>query len=145
MVAHVQRLLDAGRSALLQPYLSRIDIEGETALMFFAGRFDHAVRKGPLLAPGGAPTSALFAAETIVPREPGRDELRVAEQALAAIPLGIPLYARIDLIRGDDGAPCLLELELTEPSLYFNYAPGSAERFAGEVLRCAARLSSRSS
>ena len=144
-VAQVQRLLDAGRSVLLQPYLSRVDTDGETALMFFGGRFSHAIRKGALLAPSGAPTSGLFAAEKIAARQPGSDELHVAEQALAAIPLGIPLYARVDLIRGDDGAPCLLELELTEPSLFFNHAPGAAQRFAGEVLRCAERLASHSS
>ena len=49
-------------------------------------------------------------------------------------------YARIDLIRAENGTPQLLELELTEPSLFFAHAPGSAERFAATVL--AARLSS---
>jgi len=133
-VAHVRRLLDAHRSVLLQPYLERVDRDGETALMFFEGRFSHAIRKGPLLPPGGTATTGLFAAETITPRVPGADEMRVAEQVVAAIPFGTPLYARIDLIRGDKGAPCLLELELTEPSLFFGHAAESAEKFAGAVL-----------
>jgi O-ureido-D-serine cyclo-ligase len=134
-VAHAQRLLDAHRSVLLQPYLSRVDQDGETALMFFEGKFSHAIRKGPLLPPGGAATTGLFAAETITPRVPGSDELRLAEQVVAAIPLGLPLYARVDLIRDDAGAPRLLELELTEPSLFFAQAAGSAERFTAAALR----------
>ena len=133
-VAHAKRLLDARRSVLLQPYLGRVDKQGETALMFFEGRFSHAIRKGPLLPPGGAATAALFAAESITPRVPGDDEMRLAEKVVSVVPFGTPLYARIDLIRDDAGAPCLLELEMTEPSLFFVHAAGSAERFAEAVL-----------
>jgi hypothetical protein len=76
----------------------------------------------------------LFAAEHITPRTPEPDELRVAERLLAAMPFETPVYARVDLIRDGDRAPLLLELELTEPSLFFAYAPGAAERFAATVL-----------
>jgi O-ureido-D-serine cyclo-ligase len=134
-VAHLKRLLDANRSVLLQPYLERVDRDGETAMMFFEGQFSHAIRKGPLLPPGGSATKGLFAPETITPRVPGADEMRVAERAIAAIPCGAPLYARVDLIRDDKGSPCLLELELTEPSLFFAHAAESADRFAAAVLR----------
>lgn len=134
-VAHATRLLGANRSVLLQPYLGRVDRDGETALMFFEGRFSHAIRKGPLLPPGGAATKGLFAAESITPRVPGADEMKLAEQVVAAVPFGTPLYARIDLIRDDGGAPCLLELELTEPSLFFGHAAGSAAEFTAAVLR----------
>lgn len=127
---HIERLLDAGRSVLLQPYLDQIDLHGETALIYFTGRFSHAIRKGPLLRRGTAPTEALFAAEHITPRAPGADELQVAERALAALPFAAPLYARVDLIRSEDVKPCLLELELTEPSLFFAHSPGAAQRFA---------------
>ncbi|HEY3786596.1 MAG TPA: hypothetical protein VGL55_15070 [Steroidobacteraceae bacterium] len=134
-VAHARGLLDGNRSVLLQPYLHRIEQDGETALMFFEGRFSHAIRKGPLLPPGGAATTRLFAAETIHPRAPGADELRAAERIIAAIPHGELLYARVDLIRDDGGVPCLLELELTEPSLFLSYASGSAERLTEALLR----------
>ena len=130
---HTRRLLDGRRSVLLQPYLERVDEDGETALIYFAGRFSHAVRKGPLLAPGAQATRALFAAEHIVARTPGADELRVAQQVLTGLPFKAPLYARLDLIRDAERAPRLLELELTEPSLFFAHAPGSAERFAAAV------------
>lgn len=134
-VAHAKRLLDAKRSVLVQPYLGRVDKDGETALMFFEGQFSHAIRKGPLLPRGGAATSGLFAAETITPREPGKDELRLAQKVVSVVPFGTPLYARVDLIRDDSGAPCVLELEMAEPSLFFVHAAGSAERFAAAVQR----------
>ncbi|MBS0421456.1 MAG: hypothetical protein JSR66_27355 [Proteobacteria bacterium] len=133
--AHAGRLLDAGRSVLVQPYLGRVDRDGETALMFFEGRFSHAIRKGPLLPAGGAATTGLFATETITPRVPGADELRLAEKVVSLVPFGTPLYARVDVIRDDSGAPCILELEVAEPSLFFAHADGSAERFSAAVLR----------
>lgn len=128
--AHAQRLLDSGRDVLVQPYLARVDEAGETALMYFAGRYSHAIRKGPLLAPNADATAKLFAPEQIVAREPAADELDLAERVLAALPIPGPLlYARVDLLRDASGAPVLLELELTEPSLFFPFAAGSAERF----------------
>lgn len=132
---HLARLLDADRSAMLQPYLASVDEHGETALMFFAGEFSHAIRKGALLRPGEAPTNHLFAAEAIAPRLPSQEEFSLADRVMAAArdALGLdeaPLYARVDLIHDGAGTPRLLELELCEPSLFFAHAPGSAERFA---------------
>jgi O-ureido-D-serine cyclo-ligase len=136
IVAHVQRLLDKNRSVLLQPYLDRVDEHGETALLFFDGVFSHAIRKGPLLKRGEGSTTGLYAKETIEPRTPSADELAVAQRALAAIPFDKPLlYARVDLIRDDGGAPRLLELELVEPSVFVAHAFGVAERFAQAIMR----------
>jgi len=132
--AHLARLIGVGRSAMLQPYLGRVDEHGETALIYLAGEFSHAIRKGPLLRAGAALVEGLFAPEQITPRQPQPDELAVARQAYAAIGSSRPVYARIDLIRGADDAPVVLELELTEPSLFFAHAPGSAQRFARAVL-----------
>ena len=131
--AHVERLLAAGRSALLQPYLERVDAQGETALIYFDGAFSHAIRKAALLQRGSEPTRALFAPEKIEKRAAGMDERALAQQALAALPFATPLYARVDLIRDAAGAPRVLELELTEPSLFFDYAPGAAERFVAAL------------
>ena len=134
---HLHRLLEAGRSALLQPYLSRVDDAGETALIHIDGRFSHAIRKAALLRLGGAFVAGLFAPEKITARQPGADELAVASAACAAIAGGPPLYARIDLIRDDEDRPVVLELELVEPSLFFAFGPGSARRFAEAIVaRC---------
>jgi len=135
ILAHIGPLLDAGRSVMLQPYLESVDTSGETALMYIDGRFSHAIRKGALLPAAGAPSTAgLFAPEEIVPRTPGADELAAAERILTAAPFQGLLYARVDLLRDPKGQPKLLELELTEPSLFLAHAPGSAERFAAALL-----------
>ncbi|MEG3789804.1 hypothetical protein V1318_06695 [Lysobacter sp. CCNWLW3] len=135
---HIARLLDAGRSVLLQPYLASVDRDGETALLYFDGDYSHAIRKGALLRPDTGATEALFAPEQIVAREPGQDEQALAQAVLTAardaLKLDAPLaYARVDLIRDGGGRPCLLELELCEPSLFFPYADGSADRFVARL------------
>lgn len=140
MRAHVEHLLAAGRSALLQPYLPAVDAAGETALIYFDGQFSHAIRKGPLLLPDADATRALFAAEHIQPRTPGADERALADRVIAALPDMVdatyPLaYARVDLIRADDGTPCVLELELAEPSVFLDHDPAAAERFAAVLRR----------
>ncbi|MBE1492135.1 hypothetical protein H4W31_007773 [Plantactinospora soyae] len=138
-LAHVKRLHAAGRQVMVQPYLSAVDSAGETALLFFAGpdglRFSHAIRKGPMLLGPDYGAEGLFRAEQISPRTPEEAELAVAERVLAALPggPGRPLYARVDLIPGPDGAPVLVEVELTEPSLFLAHDPGAAERFADAI------------
>jgi len=134
-VRHDQRMLDEKRSVLLQPYLGRVDDYGETALIYFEGEFSHAIRKGALLKRKEGPTTELFAKESITTRVPDAAELSVGARALEAMPFDTPLYARVDLIRDQDGAPVVLELELIEPSLFFPFAAGSAERFAAAVMR----------
>lgn len=135
IIDHIEGLLASGRSVMLQPYLERVDSDGETALMYIDGRFSHAIRKGALL-PSGAPSTAqLFATESIEPRSPAADELAAAERILAAVPFRALLYARVDLLRDREGVPRLLELELAEPSFFFSYAKGSAERFAAGLLK----------
>jgi glutathione synthase/RimK-type ligase-like ATP-grasp enzyme len=135
-LAHARELLAQGHSVLMQPYLAQVDELGETALVFFEGRYSHAIRKGPLLRRGAAATRALFAPEHIGARTPTEDERALAKRVLAALPFERLAYARVDLLPSPAG-PQLLELELTEPSLFFATAPGAAERFA-QVL--AARL-----
>lgn len=132
--AHVERLIAAGRGVLLQPYLGRVDEQGETALIYFGGDFSHAVRKGPLLHPGAALVEGLFAPEEIRPLSAEARELAVGLQAIAAVGPVPPAYARVDLIHDAAGQPVVLELELTEPSLFFGHAPGAAERFAAVLV-----------
>ena len=139
--AHVARLQATGRTAMIQPYLTAVDTAGETALLYFRDpatarlTFSHAARKGPMLT-GPDEGKIDPGSEEITSREPSHPELTTAEKALSAIP-GDPsrlLYARVDLIPGPDGAPMLLELELTEPSLFLRTAPAAAERLAEAIL-----------
>lgn len=121
----------SGRTGMVQPYVPSVDQRGETALLYFGGELSHAIQKGPLLRRGHAPTNSLFAPETITPRDPTPRERAIADRVVAWVGerFGGPLaYARVDLVEGPGGGPLVLELELTEPSLFFLHAPGSAAR-----------------
>lgn len=132
--AHVEGLHAAGHVALIQPYLGAVEDAGETALVFFAGVFSHAIRKGAILVPDLRMVDGLYAAEKIRPATPSAAQLAVARAALAAVPGGGPLlYARVDLIPDDEGAPRVLELELCEPSVFLDHADGAADRFAAAI------------
>jgi len=134
--AHAERLLEARQTVMVQPYLERIEERGEAALIFFGGQFSHAVTKGAMLADQGELVSGLYKAEVITQRSANSSELDIARAALAAIPGGVKrlVYARVDLVPGPDGAPLVIELELTEPSLFLGTAPGSAERLARHLV-----------
>jgi O-ureido-D-serine cyclo-ligase len=134
MLEHMRPLLRARRAVLIQPYLESVDSHGETALIYIAGEFSHAIRKGALLPAGGAATRELFAAEAITPRRPAEDELALAHGIFAGLPFSPLLYARVDLIRDTQGLPRVLELELTEPSLFLPHAQGAAARLATAAL-----------
>ncbi|MEU1750551.1 ATP-grasp domain-containing protein [Micromonospora arida] len=143
--AHVRRLSEAGRVTMVQPYLRAVDTEGETALLFLAGpeglAFSHAIRKGPMLSGPDLGPDGLYKAEEITARTARPEQLAVAEQTLAAVPGGTRqlLYARVDLIPGPDGEPVLVELELTEPSLFIGYADGAPDRLATAITTHLAR------
>jgi hypothetical protein len=138
--ALVMRLHAAGRDVLVQPYYDSVDDEAETAVIFIDGRVSHCMRKGPLLALGEPPSDAPFRAEDMSRRDGDEDVVALAHRtwAFAAERFGAPLYGRVDILRGDDGEPAVLELELIEPSLFLDFAPGSADALA-EALRRRAR------
>jgi hypothetical protein len=139
-VAHVERLQAANRVVMVQPYLAAVDTVGETALIYLAGSdglvYSHAIRKGPMLTGPDLGVDGLYKEEKIEARTPTAAEMATAERVLAAVPGGAGrlLYARVDLIPGPDGTPLLVELELTEPSLFLGYADGAADRLADAIV-----------
>lgn len=143
-IEHVEALHAAGRTVLVQPYLSGVDEHGETALIYFDGSFSHAIRKGPMLtadtAHDLAETSGLFIEENITARGASAAERAVGDQTITVLRArfgGDLLYARIDLLPGPDG-PVVVEVELTEPSLFLSYADDAPDRFAAAIARRAA-------
>ena len=112
--------------AMIQPYLPAIEESGEVSLIFFAGRFSHAISKHPQ--PGDFRVQPEF--DGIIARyDPAPDELAAARRVLEAVEEEL-LYARVDLVRGLSGAPELIELELIEPDLYLGYEAAAGARFA---------------
>ncbi|MET7438531.1 ATP-grasp domain-containing protein [Streptomyces sp. NPDC004082] len=143
------RMHAEGLTAMVQPYLRNIDAAGERALQFFGGRFLHASRKGAVLEPGTPYDGVKVPHPQLQDWEVTPAELLVAERALAAVPDAVAaaaggegaapelLYARVDLVDGDDGEPRVMELELVEPNLFLWLHPESLHVVAEAVIRAA--------
>lgn len=116
-------------AAMIQPYLPSIETEGEISLIYLGGRFSHAIRKVPQ--PGDFRVQPEYDG-IITGHDPAPDEIAAAEAALGAAGEAL-LYARVDLVRGLDGAPALIELELVEPDLYLGHDDAAPARFAEAV------------
>lgn len=117
--------LDGSAGWLIQPFLEQITREGEVSLFYFGGDYSHAIVKRP--AQGDFRVQEEHGGR-LARIEPQDDLLRAGRNVIDAV--GQPLlYARVDLVRHDNRW-LLMELELIEPSLYFNMDPSSPERFA---------------
>jgi glutathione synthase/RimK-type ligase-like ATP-grasp enzyme len=134
---HVAELHAATKTVLVQPYVEAVDRHGEKALIYVDGSFSHAVHKGPLLVSGAEPADGLYLEETLNEAEAAHDELEVGNRALEAVPFPREdlLYARVDLLPG----PLVVEIELTEPSLFLGYADGAVDRFADAIATASQR------
>lgn len=124
-----------GQRMLVQPWLGSVVDEGEYSLILFGGRFSHCVAKRPKAGDfrvqpdhGGSTEQA----------ELPNGALALAEAALALAPAPAT-YARVDLIRGNDGALQLMELELIEPALFLHCVPEATDRFAAAILAAAGK------
>ena len=121
--------------ALIQPYFESIEKVGEISLIFIDGRFNHAIRKLPQ--PGEFRVQPEYDG-IISSHVPQADELDAAERILAQIEEDL-LYARIDLVRDERGAPVLMELELVEPDLYLEHDPKGGAAFTSAVAHAAGK------
>ena len=136
-IAAAQAHLDASlarEDMMLQPYLRRVETEGETSLIFFDGSFSHAVQKIPV--PGDFRVQDDYGASDR-PAEVDAAQIAAAS-ALVDVAGGADrplLYARVDMMRDDDGGWVLAELEAVEPSLFFRHDADAAGRLATALLR----------
>ncbi len=134
-----RRILAAGVPVMVQPAVPSVAHEGEISAVLFSGRFSHAFRKGPMLALGGG---VLDGYELLEPVSLTPAQGRLVRSTLDAVDriatreLGVsepPLYARVDLVRMEEGGDALLEVELNEPSFFLSTDPDAADRFAVAV------------
>ena len=132
---HVSELLSAQRSVMLQPYMADVDVESETGLVFIDGKFSHAFAKGALLAQEKNMSGGLYAEEEIGVRQPTAEQLLIGERAVKWLTsrFGKLLYARVDLLPTAQG-PVIIEIELTEPSLYLLLHPEAATELANALI-----------
>ena len=115
---------------MVQPFLPAIAEEGEISFVMVDGELSHALVKRP--AKGDYRIQSAYGGFEI-PIEPSAEDLAAAKAVLAALD-ETPLYARVDMLRADDGGLLLMELELIEPYLYPLQGEGLGARLAEALL-----------
>lgn len=149
----IRSIQASGKTAMVQPYVPSVDTVGETAIVCLDGEPSHVLRKRALLRPDevaplrddalGA-AEVLYDPEAVLAGDASERELELARAIVDHVARRfdyVPLYARVDLIAGADGAPMLIELEAIEPSLYLDQSEGAAGRVADAIIRRAAAAS----
>ncbi len=124
---HVRGLHAAGQVVLVQPFVDSVPVDGEWPLVFLGGEYSHAASKRVALPEAGL-VEGLFAAEVNAPHVATAEQVAVASAAVAFVTerFGPLPYARVDLVRAEDGSSQVLELELVEPSLFLPQADAAA-------------------
>lgn len=115
--------------AMIQPFLSTIETEGERSLFWFGGKYSHAIRKVP---EGGSWLANIPGKTRFVAEAPPPAALEAAEAARERAPKDL-LYVRIDLVLGDDGGWRVIEIEAIEPYLFLDFAPEGARFFVDAI------------
>lgn len=118
------------RAAMIQPFMSEIQTDGERSLVYFDGKLSHAILKRPKADDYRVQES--FGGE-FCSFEPKLSEIEFSEKIMKFLlkkfpDSDFPLYARIDYLVVKN-VPLLMELELLEPDLYFHHVPEAARNF----------------
>ena len=119
---------------LVQDFVPAVAAEGEWSLLFFDGRYSHAVIKRA--ARGDYRVQSQHGG-SVEASEPTRAMIDSADNVLvaaAALGHGDTAYARVDGVMVD-GRFRLMELEAIEPALFLAGRPDAAELFAGNLQR----------
>ena len=122
-------------TAMIQPLVPEILSQGELSFLFHGGRFSHAVIKRGV--PGEFRIQRTFGGVT-TPQAVSKEWIDQAGRVLDRAGYDF-LYARVDMVESA-GRLLLMELEVTEPSLFFEHDARAPARFAEAVLH---RLKSR--
>ncbi|GAB54256.1 hypothetical protein GPUN_0102 [Glaciecola punicea ACAM 611] len=119
-----------GREIMVQAFEKSIVDEGEYSLFYFGGEYSHSINKVPASGDFRVQEEHGGQLHSIAPSEA---MLALALKTLNALPESA-LYARIDMLSTAKGL-AIIEVELIEPSLYFNMDEASALRFAQAIVK----------
>jgi hypothetical protein len=112
------------RDMMVQPFVESVTDYGERAVVVIDGEVTHSVRKQPRLAGQAEGVTGPHPVES--------DERALALAAMEVV--GEPvLYGRVDMARDAGGQPMVMELELTEPSLFFPFSDAALQRFVAGI------------
>lgn len=114
------------RDVMIQAWMPAVETYGERSLVWIDGEVTHAIRKSPRFAGGIEQVSDEVSIAD--------DERAFAHRVLDPIAKerGL-LYGRVDTIRDGDVLR-IMELELVEPSLFFEQCPRALDRFVRAAL-----------
>lgn len=101
--------------------------EGEFSLFFFGETYSHTILKTPK--PSDFRVQEEHGGRLKLVKNPEENLMNSARKLLEKID-PLPLYSRMDYVRTNNHLFALMEIELIEPSLYFNMDPFSPKRFA---------------
>lgn len=120
-----------GWPAMVQPFLASIQSEGEYSFLMIDGEFSHAVLKRAK--PGDYRIQSVYGGseETY---QPAPQDIATARDVIAMLPFATPLYARVDLVRLDNGDLAVIEVEMIEPYLYPEQGPELGPRMARSIV-----------
>lgn len=121
----VNKILEIGKTAMIQPFIESVRTEGERSLVVIAGECKIIVRKFPKA--GGFLVHNHHEGRFEL-SEPTEKDKKKSDQIINALEKihGIkPLYMRVDLLGDED--PLILELELIEPGLFIQHIQGGAD------------------
>ena len=123
--------LIANEAMMLQEFQENIVTEGEVSMMLFNGEFTHAVLK--IAKPGDFRVQDDFGG-SVHEYTPSEAQIDFAKRVVHASP-ELPVYARVDFFKDNDGNWALAELEIFEPELWFRRNPDAAKTLAMAVAK----------
>ncbi len=115
---------------MLQAFEKTILDVGEYSLFYFDGEYSHSINKLPASGDFRVQEEYGGQLQSIEPTDAMR---ALAQRTLNALPENA-LYARIDMLDTATGL-AIIEVELIEPSLYFNMDEESPKRFAQAIAK----------
>lgn len=115
---------------MIQPFLAQVASEGEMSFIFIDGAFSHALVKSPQQ--GDYRVQSIYGGTEEIYR-PEKREIAAARRIIEMVPFDTPLYARIDMLRGADGALMVMEAEMIEPYLYPEQGPRLGRMLADAI------------
>ena len=131
--------LVAKHDMLVQPFLRDVVASGEVSLVWIDGQITHAVKKRAkqgdfrVQDDHGGTVKRIDVSDELV--QLGTDIMERCTRLCRDRGWASPLYARVDLMRDDNEAWRLSELELVEPELWFRFRPPAADALAQAIQR----------
>lgn len=134
---HVDRLVAAGHTVMVQPFLPSVVEPGELSLIFIDGTYSHAVRKGSVLEAGAGVVERPWERMIFLGLSDPTDRQRAVADAVVGVIhdrfAQSLVYSRVDLIDGAGGDPLVLEVELIDPNLSLGLSPAATSALADAI------------